>query len=171
MAVKYGSIEGFERLPLESSISGLKSVALPRHLLDLAVLLFMTGIGLYELFCWTTNAGSDGTGYRNIFIVFIITLGLYLAYSLIISIARVFDDDKRNTEFDTKALGGFRRPTKLRNLEQELEKFGESIGIEAQELEKLRKKILELESLQSEMKRNLATLHENAMNPIRNIKS
>lgn len=47
---KYGKVEGFQRLPLESSISALKAIVLPRHLLDLAVLVFLVGFGLYVLF-------------------------------------------------------------------------------------------------------------------------
>src|SRR6202044_893241 len=67
----------FEELPLESSMTSLKIVALPRHLLDLAVTLYIIGFGLYALFLWLDDINQLGTAYRNIFIVFIITVGLF----------------------------------------------------------------------------------------------
>lgn len=128
---KYKKIDDFERLPLESSISGLKEVALPRHLLNLAVVVFMLGIGLYELSGWLsvlTRGRDEATGYRNVFIVFVITLGLYLLYDIAINIARVVDDDKRNHEFETNTLGGFHGPEKLRQLERSLGAIRKAVG-------------------------------------------
>lgn len=119
-ALKYAGIDGFADLPLESSISAIKAVALPRHLLDLAVVIFLAGIGLYELFCWKSNAAEDGIGYRNIFIVVIVILGLYALYDLVLRVARITDDGKRNVEFGTKTLGGYNWAEKLQRLEQEL---------------------------------------------------
>lgn len=117
---KYRNLEVFRALPLESSISALKAVALPRHLLDLAVLLFLVGIGLYELLLWTSRTAPPSISYRNIFIVFTITLGVYAIYHLTIVLARSLDEDKRNAEFGTSTLGGFEKSEKLNRLEQEL---------------------------------------------------
>lgn len=117
---KYKGLRGFRDFPLESSVSGLKEVALPRHLLDLAVMLFIAGIGLYELFAWKSGSGDEGIAYRNVFIVFMITLGVYLLYSWAIRSARILDGRKRNLEFATQALGGFSAAEKLRQLEREL---------------------------------------------------
>lgn len=117
---KYPNLEAFRVLPLESSISALKAVTLPRHLLDLSVLLFLVGIGLYELFLWTSRTGPLSIDYRNIFIIFIITLGVYAIYHLALILARSLDEDKRNAEFGTSSLGGFSKPGKLNQLEQEL---------------------------------------------------
>ena len=103
---KYAHVQGFQRLPLESSISALKATALPRHLLDLAVLVFLVGFGLYVLFLWLINVEGSGESYRNVFIVFIVTVGMYAIYDLLIELARILDDDKRNSEFNTNALGG-----------------------------------------------------------------
>lgn len=128
---KYTNLQGFRGLPLESSLSALKAVALPRHLLDLAVILFMVGIGLYELFCWKQDAGNDGIGYRNVFIVFVIALGLWVIYDLGLSIARIADGDKRNSEFDMSTLGGTGTSEKLRHLEKQLAEIRRDIALEA----------------------------------------
>lgn len=117
---KYAHVQGFQRLPLESSISVLKATALPRHLLDLAVLVFLVGFGLYVLFLWLSNIEKSGENYRNVFIVFIVTVGMYVIYDLLVEVARILDDDKRNSEFNTNALGGFRKSEKLLALQKEL---------------------------------------------------
>jgi hypothetical protein len=70
----------FKELPLESSMTSLKMVALPKHLLHIAVTLYIIGFGLYALFLWLDDINQSGTAYRNIFIVFIITVGLFVIY-------------------------------------------------------------------------------------------
>lgn len=117
---KYEGVVGFQGLPLESSISALKAIALPRHLLDLAVLVFIVGFGLYVLFLWLYNVEESGGSYRNVFIIFILTVGVYAIYDLFIKLARILDNDKRDAEFKTKALGGFREPEALLVLQKEL---------------------------------------------------
>lgn len=47
---KYKDIKPFKSLPLESSVCVLKAVATSRILLEVAVLVFMVGFGLYLLF-------------------------------------------------------------------------------------------------------------------------
>ena len=117
---KYKDLKDFRTLPLESSISALKAVSLPRHLLDLAVMFFLIGIGLYELFLWLSREGQFSVNYRNIFIVFIVSVGVYVIYDLAISFARYIDEDKKNSEFETNTLGGLNKPEKLQELEKEL---------------------------------------------------
>lgn len=137
---KYDPVQGFQRLPLESSISALKAIALPRHLLDLAVLVFLVGFGLYVLFLWLSNVDESGQSYRNVFIVFIVTVGMYVIYDLLVELARILDDDIRNSEFNTNALGGFRTGEKLSALQQELAEVQQRVKIErsfGQELQEI----------------------------------
>lgn len=129
LTFKYADNEDFQDLPLESSISNLKSVALPRHLLDMAVILFLTGMGLYELFCWKADAKLSDRSCRNVFIVFIATLGAYILYDVSISFARILNNEKRNREFDTTTLGGFRGLGKTQQLENKLTAARERIGL------------------------------------------
>ena len=117
---KYEQLQSFEKLPLESSVSALKTISLPRHLLDLAVILYLVGFGLYELLLWRADAGKRGVSDRNIFIVFIITLGLYVFYHLLIGVGRILDENKRKSEFELDSFGGFDRPEALQDLETEL---------------------------------------------------
>lgn len=103
---KYEDLEDFETLALESSMSTLKAVALPRHLLDLSVVLFMVGIGLYELSGWKNYPGFRGTAYRDVFIVFIVTILTYLIYHTLILIGAAYDTNKKDDEFGTGSLRG-----------------------------------------------------------------
>lgn len=152
---KYVSVERFSQLPLESSISGLKAVALPRHLLDVAVILFMFGIGLYQLLGWKADPNNEEVegsriGYRNVFIVFIIALGLYIFYDLAVSIARVIDDDKRNTEFSTNTLGGLHGLEKLRELDRHLKRIRKTVG-SAATLDDVRIRKARLDAISAEL--------------------
>ena len=117
---KYYHDKTFHDLPLESSISAMKAIALPRHLLDLAVLVFLVGFGLYILFSWLSDV-DEGRTYLNILIVFIVTAGAHKAYDFLVEVARAFDDDKRNDEFSTNTLGGFQEPEKLWALQKKLD--------------------------------------------------
>jgi len=118
---KYKDIEPFKGMPLESSISVLKAVAMPRHLLDLAVLVFVVGFGLYLLFSWVEDMGGQPVANRNVFIVFIVSVGTFvLYYSYIVSIM-VDNQDKKAKEFDLLDLGGPHKPAALEELEKDLE--------------------------------------------------
>ncbi|MCJ1269108.1 hypothetical protein MMC22_008997 [Lobaria immixta] len=117
---KYARFRGFQGLPLESSISALKAAALPRYFLNVAVPLFLVGFGLYVLFLWLSNIEESGESYRNVFIVFIVTVGTYAIYDFLVELTRILDDDKRNKEFNTNALGGYRELEKLRGLQNKL---------------------------------------------------
>lgn len=108
---KYANVPGFDSLPLESSIASLKATALPRHLLDLSVVFFMISIGLYELSGWKSDAGKQGTAYRNVFVVFIVTIVSYTVYHMAIAIGGAFDSWKRDDEYGKDSLGGFRSET------------------------------------------------------------
>lgn len=103
---KYRGLDDFLPLQLESSIATLKAVALPRHLLDLSVVVFMVGIGLYELSGWKTTPSPRGTAYRNVFIVFIVTILAYLAYHALILVGAAHDSKKKDDEFGTGSLRG-----------------------------------------------------------------
>jgi hypothetical protein len=102
---KYEDMKDFPKLWLESSMSTLKAVALPRHLLDLSVILFMVGIGLYELSGWKSKPDARGTAYRNVFIVFIVTVLAYLTYHALILVGAAYDSKKK---VDELATGSFR---------------------------------------------------------------
>ena len=111
----------FEELPLESSMTSLKIVALPRHLLDLAVILYIIGFGLYALFLWLDDINQSGTAYRNIFIVFIITVGLFAIYFTLLQSFKTENEGKKAEEFDLQSLNsGWNRAETIRALEQDL---------------------------------------------------
>lgn len=105
---KYAKMKAYQDIPLESTISAVKAVTLPSHLLYMAVIVFLVGFGLYVLFQWLEDVGG-AVSYRNIFIIFIITAGIYAVYDALIEVARVLNRDKRSREFETDMLGGSRK--------------------------------------------------------------
>jgi len=128
---RYANVTGIKDLPLESSVMSLKAVAMPRHLLDLSVLAFIIGFGLYELsgfvhptrhpaspnFTSDPDASSNEEpdekdlsvlygpeeAYRNVFIVFSITLTLCLAYWWRILNGVFYESVDKNEEFGTSS--------------------------------------------------------------------
>lgn len=122
---KYKGIKPFEGLPLESSISVLKAVAMPRHLLKVAVLVFMVGFGLYLLFQWVEDMGSQPVANRNVFSVFIISVGTFVLYYSYIISNMVDNQAKKAKEFDLLDLGGPHKPAALEELEKDLEEVQE----------------------------------------------
>lgn len=66
---KYNRVRDFEDLPLETSHSALRAVKMPQNFLDGAIVVFLVGFGLYELFLWVEDGAEDDVAYRNIWIV------------------------------------------------------------------------------------------------------
>jgi hypothetical protein len=117
---KYKELDVFKDMPLESSISVLKTVAAPRHLLDLAVLLYIVGFGLYLLFLWIENMGGQPEADRNVFIVFILSAGVFLLYYNATRSGVLDNQTKKAEEFDLQNLGKLHKPKALEQLENEL---------------------------------------------------
>lgn len=70
-------------------MTSLKIVALPRHLLDLAITLYIIGFG----------------NQSGIFIVFIITVGLFAIYYLtLLQTFKTENEGKKAEEFDLRSL-------------------------------------------------------------------
>lgn len=102
-------------------MTSLKIVAPPRHLLDLAVTLYIVGFGLYALFLWLDDIDQSGTAYRNIFIVFTITVGLFMIYFTLLPSFKTENEDKKAEEFDLRSLNsGRNRAESIRALEEGL---------------------------------------------------
>lgn len=126
---KYEKVAGIKELPLESSVMSLKAATLPRYLLDLSVVAFMIGIGLYELSGWRTwrrslsapNSSSNeqaddesvnldalyqkGIAYRNVLIVFATTLTLCLGYWFKILEGVDIESWNKNEDFGASKYG------------------------------------------------------------------
>lgn len=150
---KYHRLYDFSFLQLESSVATLKSVALPRHLLDLSVVLFMVGIGLYELSGWKKNTNPGGTAYRNVFVVFIVTICAYVVYQTLIIVGMAYDAKKKDDELGTGSL------REVLHLSSDLKAFRESLRVIHEELHpstdhlgnQLRELVQELRELRSAM--------------------
>ena len=117
---KSSAILEFDVLPLESSISALKVIAMPRALLDIALLFFIVGFLLYILLMWVEKVQSRPSDSRNIFIVLLIVTLVYILCDFALKVARALDQAKRDHEFGNTRLGGSDQSDRIAELEAEL---------------------------------------------------
>jgi glucan phosphoethanolaminetransferase (alkaline phosphatase superfamily) len=107
-------------MPLESSVSALKVSEVPTLLLNFAVMLFLFGFGLYLLFSWLRHVEMSGLAYRNIFIVFIVTTGVFCVYYFIWDIIRILDAKNRSQEFNLAPPEDFQKSKVQQDVEKKL---------------------------------------------------
>lgn len=143
---KYMNIEPFKGLPLESSIYSLKAIAMPRLLLKVAVLVFMVGIGLYLLFQWVDDMGSQPAANRSVFFVFVASVGIFVLYYWTIVSNMVDNQAKKFEEFDLHSLGGTHKTAALEELEKDLEE--------------VQKRMKTLGAIERQIQGNMRTSHE-----------
>ena len=111
----------FSVLPLESSASAVKQFALPKVLLNLAVFLYLLGFGIYLLFAWLDNVEPPSSNYRNVFIVFVATLGVHYFYQVVLDMLGFIDQRNRAKDYDLDRQGTFAKPVSQQLLELRLE--------------------------------------------------
>ena len=117
---KPSSKSEFEALPLQSSVSALKLVAMPRALLNVALLFFVVGFLLYVLLMWVEDVNSRPSDSRNTFIVLVIVISIYILCDGVLRAARALDQAKRHRDFGNTRLGGFDQSERIAVLEAEL---------------------------------------------------
>ena len=130
---KYCDHKGFRDLPLESSISALKYIQLPRWLLSFAVILFIVGFGLYWLFLWVESVSPNPVAERNTFIVFLVTVVAFVLYWFALWGARMENDNRKAAEFDLGTLNtGFTSDTAIKQLEADLDRCQDHLNLARQ---------------------------------------
>jgi hypothetical protein len=92
----------------------------PRVLLNIAVFLYLVGFGLYALFAWLEDVPDLSHNYRNIFIVFIISLGCCAVYILMCGLSKILDEKTLGDDFHFQRLGVKLKPED----KAELDKLG-----------------------------------------------
>lgn len=125
---KYIGLPPFDRMPLESSISVLKVVSLPRYLLDLSVWLFIAAFGLYWLFTWLENIDTSGVGDRNAFIAFTIAVGLVTIYILGIRLGQANDEKKKTMDLAKSSVMIADKALAIRELEAEIKELQKDLS-------------------------------------------
>ena len=110
----------YSLLPLESSVAALKQFTLPKFILNLAVLLYTIGFGIYLLYSWLYHVEHNGglNDFRNIFIAFVIIVGLVVSYRLCLIGSYVLDSSKRDQDFELDKSTGFAKPAPRKQLEE-----------------------------------------------------
>jgi hypothetical protein len=107
----------YRLLPLESSVATVKQFGLPSLLLKLAVLLYLVGFGIYILFAWLNNVERKGTDHRNVFICFVVTLGVITINQSLLTVYGYIDEQKRNKDFSLDRADDFAKPFSQQQLE------------------------------------------------------
>ena len=134
----------YHALPLESSISASLATQFPRVLLSLAAFLYIVGFGLYLIFSWREEVPDGSNNYRNVFVVFIVSVGLSMFYYGICFVYRVIDSAMVTNDFNFQRLGTtLDSSAGLRELESSLEKFHQDKDL-ATEVRKLTMEIIRL---------------------------
>lgn len=94
--------EAYQHLPLESSAATVKLAESPTLLLNMAVLTYFLGFGLYLLYGWLYAVAPPASNYRNNFIFYVITVGFVVSYVAFFWGKRIMDQDKVNQQFNVK---------------------------------------------------------------------
>lgn len=115
--IKHDYAMPYRLLPLESSVATVKQFGLPSFLLKLAVLLYLVGFGIYILFAWLNNVERKGTDYRNVFICFVVTLGVITINQSLLTVYGYIDEQKRNKDFNLDRAEDFAKPFSQQQLE------------------------------------------------------
>jgi hypothetical protein len=92
--------EVYQQLPLQSSVATVKLVAAPTLFLNLAVLTYFLGFGLYLLYGWLWAVAPPASNFRNIFIFYTVTIGAVVGYVALFWGKRILDQDKVNQQFN-----------------------------------------------------------------------
>jgi hypothetical protein len=123
----------YRLFPLESSMAAQMKMQLPSMLLQVAILLYLTGFGLYLLFAWLENAIPPSLDYRSIFIVYTVAVGLVLWHFVVLSTFNPIDQIKRQNDFqlDTAKLG---KPKSQKELRQWLRLIPSSAKIGSRQI-------------------------------------
>ncbi|RMZ87041.1 hypothetical protein DV736_g5733, partial [Chaetothyriales sp. CBS 134916] len=112
----------FNILPLESSVAAIKVISFPQRLLQLAVLVFLVGFGLYCLLSWLENITEKPSDFRNIFSVFMLTICMTGLYWATWRLNHINDERKWTKDFDLRHRGSYEQPYYLEKLKRDLQR-------------------------------------------------
>lgn len=110
----------YELLPLMSSVSALQVAKAPNAHLHQALMMFITGFGLYLLFSWLYHVDSPTSDQRNIFIFFVCAVGLAFVENGALQVMRAADVKVMSEQFKSTPPNSFLRPENLQKLEKTL---------------------------------------------------
>jgi hypothetical protein len=102
---------------LESSMSALAIPEMPETLLNIAVVMYMIGFGLYLLYSWLNNIGGAGKDNRSVFVFLVSTVAFYAACWQGFSFARDLDASRTSSDFELTPSEDFVKPQSQKELE------------------------------------------------------
>lgn len=96
----YGTLYG--NFLLESSASTVALAELPVLLLNLSVITYFLGFGIYLLYCWKWAIGDSPIKWRNEFIFYVIVIGSTILYIAYLWAGKILDKDRVNIQFNLR---------------------------------------------------------------------
>ncbi|KAH7412553.1 hypothetical protein BKA64DRAFT_331219 [Cadophora sp. MPI-SDFR-AT-0126] len=116
--------EPYSGLPLQSSVSAILVLKLPKALLNLAGFSYIIAFGLYLILSWREAVPTTNDDYRNVLVVFVLCVGLVIVYQNSCFFQRILDDAKASHEFQYRRLGAtLEKSPELEALESQLQSF------------------------------------------------
>lgn len=154
--IQHDPYETYRLLPLDASAATLRLLAIPQHLLNLSILLYLIGFGLYLLLRWMAK-DKESDDYCKIFVVYLaVFLAAFIDY-VNTSAFLLLDARKRYTEFGVGSFS-FHKSTIQKTIESSLTelqhvlKSGDPDSTHQGGHDSLRKIVEELEALLSARK-------------------
>jgi hypothetical protein len=121
---RYSLKESLKIFPLESSVASVEAVRVPRMFVFFAGWVFAVGMGIYLGSRWQTEVDLDlRQKHQNVFITFVVLIGLLLTHDISLSILEAHDQDKRIRDFALEDSMGVSKSEALQKLEEVLEEI------------------------------------------------
>lgn len=92
----------YHNLLLESSAATVALAESPTLLLNLSVVAYFLGFGIYLLYGWKWNIAGSALDWRNEFIFYVAVIGSIVLYIVFIWAGRILDKDKVNQQFNVR---------------------------------------------------------------------
>lgn len=87
---------------LESSAATVALAESPILLLNLSVIAYFLGFGIYLLYCWKLAVADSPVKWRNEFIFFVTVIGSTIAYIAYLWAGKIIDKDRVNQQFNLR---------------------------------------------------------------------
>lgn len=92
----------YHNLLLESSASTIALAESPTLLLNLSVIAYFLGFGVYLLYGWKWDVSGSGVDWRNQFIFYVAVIGSVIGYIALVWAGKIMDKDKVNQQFNVR---------------------------------------------------------------------
>lgn len=92
----------YHDLMLESSAATVALTESPTLLLNLSVITYFLGFGIYLLYGWKWDISGSALNWRNEFIFYNVVIGAVVAYIALLWAGKIMDKDRVNQQFNVR---------------------------------------------------------------------